>query len=106
MSSALKRDEDLPGHDLEAALGLVGGVERVHGVAQGLDAVEARRADQARRVEAEPEQMLLRRLDGLEQGRHQFLDGGHDVARRRRRPSSSPRAYWASASRRLLSMPL
>ena len=49
----LEADEDLPRHDLEAALGLVGRVERVHGVAQGLDAGEPRRAEQPGRVEAQ-----------------------------------------------------
>ena len=44
--------EHLPCHDFEAPLGLIRCVERVHGVAQGLDAVEALGRDQPHRAEA------------------------------------------------------
>ena len=75
----LEADEHLPRHDLEAALGLVRGVERVHRVAQGFDAVKPGRTVKPGRVEAESEQVLLRRFDGLEQRRNQFLDRRHDA---------------------------
>ena len=104
----LEPDEHLPRHDLEPALGLVRRVERIHGIAQRLDASESLGPDQPRRVEAQGSQVVLCRLDRLQEGHHQLLDRRDDLAFPPPSPSSSssPRAYCASASRRLLSMPL
>ena len=76
----LEADEHLPSHNLEAALGLIRGVESIHCVTQGLDTVKPGRAVQPGRMEAKPEQVLLRRFDGLEQARYQFLDRRDDAA--------------------------
>ena len=76
----LEADEHLSRHDLEPALCFIGGVERIHGIPQCLDPVEAGRALKPDRVEAEGPQVVLGGLDRLEQRRHQFLDRGHDGA--------------------------
>ena len=63
----LEPREHLASHYLEAAFGFVGGVERVGGVGQGLDAGEAFRTGEACRVKAEALEVVLGCFDSLEE---------------------------------------
>ena len=69
---------------------------------------EAFRPDEAGRVEAESFQVIFGGFEGLKEGRQIIFDGSYDIAAvtATGSPVSSPRAYCARASRRLLSMPL
>ncbi len=75
----LETDEHLPGEGLEPALGLVAGIDGLDGILESLDARETGRAYERRRVEAEPAQMRLRRLDGFDQRLHPLFDRRDDL---------------------------
>ena len=77
----LEADEHLPRHDLEAAFGLIRGVERVHRVAQGLDAVKPLAATVSRAgIEAQARAGASPPPRWPGAAPHQFLDRRHDVA--------------------------
>jgi hypothetical protein len=49
--------------------GLVRRVQRVHGVAQGLDSIETRRALEPAHIETQPKKVAFGRLDRLDERR-------------------------------------
>ena len=102
----LEADEHLPRHDLEPALRLVRGVERVHGISQRLDPVKP-----WSRHGAVPDRTPspCRCFSAASMACTRAATSSSMGATMPPPPppsSSSPRAYCASASRRLLSMPL